>query len=69
MAKLTIVAEIDLNDSDNASDLLASVSQVLEDMQDACGAGQAEKLAKTSGVLMDDPDDDFEEPFGTWKWE
>jgi hypothetical protein len=69
MAKLTIVAEVDLNDSSTASDLLASVSQALEDMLDACEAGQAKKLAKTSGILKNDPDDEDDEPFGTWKWE
>lgn len=69
MAKLTIVANVDLNDSSRASDLLASVSQALEDMLDACDAGHAQNLANTSGVIVDDPDDEFEEPFGTWKWE
>lgn len=69
MAKLTIVAEVDLNNSDDASDLLSSVSNALEDMLNACDAGHAKKLAKTTGVLKNDPEDEDEEPFGTWKWE
>jgi hypothetical protein len=67
MAKLTIVAEIDLTNSSQATDLLVSISSAIDDMSDACDAGQSRKLANTSGVLKDDPDD--EEPFGTWKWE
>ena len=69
MAKLTIVAEIDLMNADEASDLLSSVSSALEDMIDACEAEQSAKLAYTSGVLRNDPEDEDEDPFGTWKWE
>jgi hypothetical protein len=69
LAKLTIVAEIDLTDSREASDLLCSISNALEDMMDACEAGQSAKLANTSGVLKNDPEDAAEDPFGTWKWE
>ena len=69
MAKLTIVAEIDLKNGDEASDLLSSVTDVLLDMADACEAGQAGKLESTSGTLKNDPEDEDEDPFGTWKWE
>ena len=69
MAKLTIVAEIDLKNADEASDLLSSVSSSLENMIDACEAGQSAKLTSTSGVLKNDPEDEDEDPFGTWKWE
>lgn len=69
LAKLTIVAEIDLKNADEASDLLSSVSSALEDMLDACEAGQSAKLANTSGELKNDPEDEDEEPFGSWKWE
>ena len=68
MAKLTIVAEIDLN-SDEASDMLSTVSDVLTDMMEACDAAHGEKLAKKSGTFKNDPEDEDEEPFGTWKWE
>ena len=68
MAKLTILAEIDLY-ADEASDLLSAVSDVLTDWMEALDAGQGETVAKTSGVFTNDPEDDDEEPFGTWKWE
>ena len=68
MAKLTIVAEIDLNNPSEASDLLSSISGVMLDMADACDGGKAETFANTSGLLKNDEEDD-EEPFGNWKWE
>ena len=69
MAKLTIVAEIDLKNGQEASDLLSSINEVLLDMSEACEGGVSEELAKTSGLLKNDPEDEDEEPFGTWKWE
>lgn len=69
MAKLTIVAEIDLKNPDEASDLLSTISDALVDMMEACDGAQAGKLANTSGVLKNDPEDEDEDPFGTWKWE
>lgn len=68
LAKLTIVAEIDLN-ADEASDLLSSVSEFLTDWMEACDAGQPGAFANSSGVFKNDPEDEDEEPFGTWKWE
>lgn len=69
MAKLTIVAEIDLNNGQEASDLLSSINEVLLDMSDECEHGHARKLANTSGVFKNDLEDEDEDNFGTWKWE
>ena len=69
MAKLSIVAEIDLENGNEASDMLSSISGVLLDMAEACEAGRSGKIENTCGVLKNDPEDEDEDPFGTWKWE